>query len=84
MLPPSSGLKSKTSEKLGMKQADNSAFCLLHASFLFILLLNSEDGIKAHIYVMSGIRTYDPSIRAGEDSSCFIPRGHYDRRKVYQ
>jgi hypothetical protein len=26
-----------------------------------------------------GIRTHDPSVSAGEDSSCLRPRGHYDR-----
>jgi hypothetical protein len=29
-----------------------------------------------------GIRTHDPSVRAGEDSSCLRPRGHCDRPKV--
>jgi hypothetical protein len=28
---------------------------------------------------LSGIRTYDPSIRASEDSSCLRPRDHWDR-----
>jgi hypothetical protein len=33
--------------------------------------------INAHtdIYVLSGIRTHDLSVRAGEDSSCLRPRG---------
>jgi hypothetical protein len=30
----------------------------------------------------SGIRTHDPSVGAGEDCSCFRPRGHRDRRYV--
>jgi hypothetical protein len=29
---------------------------------------------------LSGIRTHDPSVRAGKDSSCLRRRGHYDRR----
>jgi hypothetical protein len=38
--------------------------------------------INAHntyIHALSGIRTYDHSVRASEDSSCFRPRGHCDR-----
>jgi hypothetical protein len=31
---------------------------------------------QTNIYALSGIRTQDPSIRAGEDSSCLRPRGH--------
>jgi hypothetical protein len=31
------------------------------------------------IYASSGIRAYDPSVRASEDGSCFRPRGHRDR-----
>jgi hypothetical protein len=33
-----------------------------------------------YIHVLSGIRTYDPSVRASEDSSCLRPRGHCDRQ----
>jgi hypothetical protein len=32
----------------------------------------------------SGIRIHDPSVRAGEDSSCLRPRGHCDRRCTYK
>jgi hypothetical protein len=35
------------------------------------------------IHALSGIRTYDPSVRASEDSSCLRPRGHYDRPRFY-
>jgi hypothetical protein len=31
------------------------------------------------IHVSSGIRTQDPSVRAGEDSSCLRPRGHCEQ-----
>jgi hypothetical protein len=31
---------------------------------------------------MSGIRTRDPSVRAGEDGSCIRQRGHYDRQYI--
>jgi hypothetical protein len=31
------------------------------------------------IHALSGIRTDDPSVWAGEDSSCLRPRGHFDR-----
>jgi hypothetical protein len=34
------------------------------------------------IHASSGIRTYDPSVRAGEDVSYLRPRGHCDRRFV--
>jgi hypothetical protein len=36
--------------------------------------------INAHIdiHALSGIGTHDPSVRAGEDSSCLKPRGHCD------
>jgi hypothetical protein len=41
---------------------------------------------KTHtgIHAVSGIRTYDPSVRASEDSSCFGPRGHRDRQGYNQ
>jgi hypothetical protein len=41
--------------------------------------------INAHIdiNVSSGIRTHDPSFRAGEDDSCLRPHGHCDRPSVY-
>jgi hypothetical protein len=32
-----------------------------------------------NIYVLSGIRTHDPSVRASEDSSCLRTRGYCDR-----
>jgi hypothetical protein len=35
---------------------------------------------KRTIHALSGIRTHDPSIPAGEDSSCLRPRGNCDRR----
>jgi hypothetical protein len=31
------------------------------------------------LYASSGIRTHDPSVRAGEDGSCLGPRGQCDR-----
>jgi hypothetical protein len=37
--------------------------------------INSHTGIRA----LSEIRTYDPSVWASEDSSCFRPRSHRDR-----
>jgi hypothetical protein len=42
-----------------------------------------EHRINAHntdIHALSGIRTHDPSVRAGEDSSCLRQRGHSDDR----
>jgi hypothetical protein len=41
-----------------------------------------EQRINAHntdIHALNGIRTHDPSVRAGEDGSCRRPRGHCDR-----
>jgi hypothetical protein len=32
------------------------------------------------IRISSGIRTHDPNVRAGEDSSCLITRGNCDRQ----
>jgi hypothetical protein len=32
-----------------------------------------------NIHAVVGIRTHDPSVRAGEDSSCIRPRSHFDR-----
>jgi hypothetical protein len=32
------------------------------------------------IHASTGIRTHDPSVRAGEDGSCLRLRGHCDRR----
>jgi hypothetical protein len=34
---------------------------------------------RADIHASCGIRPHDPSVRAGEDSSCLRPRGHCDR-----
>jgi hypothetical protein len=45
---------------------------------------NNTNRINAHntdIRALSGIRTYDPSVRASEDSSCLRPCGHCDQRK---
>jgi hypothetical protein len=46
--------------------------------------------INTDIHALSGIRTHDPSVRAGEDISCRRQRGHCDRhtekchiRKLY-
>jgi hypothetical protein len=39
--------------------------------------------IRAHKRASSDIRTHYPNIRAGEDSSCLIPRGHCDRQMGY-
>jgi hypothetical protein len=35
------------------------------------------------IHVTSRIRTHDPSVRAGQDSSCFRPHDHCDRHNWY-
>jgi hypothetical protein len=35
-----------------------------------------------HIYALSGIRTHDPSIRAGEDGLCLRPRCQCDRQLI--
>jgi hypothetical protein len=32
------------------------------------------------VHALSGIRTHDPSVRAGEDGSCLRLRDHCDRR----
>jgi hypothetical protein len=37
---------------------------------------------KTNIHVLSGIRTHDPSVLAGEDSSCLRLRGHCDRQCI--
>jgi hypothetical protein len=36
------------------------------------------------IHASSGIRTHDPSVRAGGDVSCLRPRGHCDRPTTYR
>jgi hypothetical protein len=40
---------------------------------------DSTNRINTDIHATSEIRTYDPSIRAGEDISCLRPRDHCDR-----
>jgi hypothetical protein len=42
---------------------------------------NNTNTEQTHAYndALSGIRTHDPSLRAGEDSSCLTTRGHCDR-----
>jgi hypothetical protein len=34
---------------------------------------------QTDIHSLSGIRTHDPSVRAGENISCLRPQGHWDR-----
>jgi hypothetical protein len=36
-----------------------------------------------NIRALSGIRTYDPSVRGGEESSCLIYLSVYDRHSIY-
>jgi hypothetical protein len=36
--------------------------------------------MQTKINALSGSRTHDPSVPAGEDISCLIPRGHCDRQ----
>jgi hypothetical protein len=45
---------------------------------------DSTDTEKTHtdIHASGGIRTHDPSVWAGEDSSCLRPSGHCDRHIV--
>jgi hypothetical protein len=40
------------------------------------LYLHRIDAHNTDIHALGGIRTYDPRVRASEDSSCFRPRGH--------
>jgi hypothetical protein len=70
----------------------STALCWASAAFSlswsFYSQQNSLDGGSAgrkaatytqnntDIYILSGIRTHDPSVWAGEDSSCLRPRGH--------
>jgi hypothetical protein len=39
--------------------------------------------MHADIHVSSGIQTHDPSVRAGEDGSCFRLWGHCGRPYAY-
>jgi hypothetical protein len=34
---------------------------------------------QTHIHAPSRIRTWDPNVRAAEDSTCLRPRGYWDR-----
>jgi hypothetical protein len=38
---------------------------------------------QTNIHALSGVRTHDPSIRAGENSSCLRKRCHSDRDHLY-
>jgi hypothetical protein len=38
--------------------------------------------INENIQVLRGLRTYNPSVRVGEDISCLRPRGHCDLLSV--
>jgi hypothetical protein len=38
---------------------------------------------RTYIHASSGIRTQDPNVWAGEDSSCLRPRGHWERLSPY-
>jgi hypothetical protein len=39
----------------------------------------NTEKMRTDIHASSGIRTHDPSVRAGEDISCLRRHGHYDR-----
>jgi hypothetical protein len=43
----------------------------------------TQTQMHTDIHASSGIRTHDPSVRAGEDGSCLRPRGHYDFRFIF-
>jgi hypothetical protein len=47
----------------------------------YLHIEHNEHRIIAHtdIHALNGIRIHDPSVRAGEDSSCLRPRDHCDR-----
>jgi hypothetical protein len=59
--------------------------------FSFLILDSRQDSLdqpdarpvptltQTNIHALSGIRTYDPSVRASEDFSCLIPRSHCHR-----
>jgi hypothetical protein len=38
--------------------------------------------LTLNIHALSGIRTYDPSFRASEDSACLRPLGYCDRPEI--
>jgi hypothetical protein len=42
--------------------------------------LHTQNNTNTDIHASSVIRNHDPSVRAGEDSSCLRPRGHCDRQ----
>jgi hypothetical protein len=46
-------------------------------------LLAKTQNKYRHLHSLSGIRTHDPSVRAGEDSSCLSQRGYCDRLLYY-
>jgi hypothetical protein len=46
----------------------------LHSVIFYSLLISLC--FTSEIHALNGIRTYNPSFRAGEDSSCFRTRGH--------
>jgi hypothetical protein len=49
---------------------------------LYVYSEQHKHRINAHnIHASNGIRTYDPSVWAGEDSSCLRPRGHCDHHE---
>jgi hypothetical protein len=43
-------------------------------------ILRTINAHNADIHALSGIRTYEPSVRVTEDSSCLRPHGHCDWR----
>jgi hypothetical protein len=61
--------------------------CCAFAAFLLDSLDGGSALCKTSTYMQytqasRGIRTHDPSIRLGEDSSCLQQRGHSDRQHV--
>jgi hypothetical protein len=44
----------------------------------------TQKNAHTDIHAWSGIRTHDPSVRAGKDSSCFRRRGYSDRPSIFK
>jgi hypothetical protein len=42
------------------------------------LPIQTQNKLQTNIHALSRIRTHDPSVRTGEDSSCLRPGGHCD------
>jgi hypothetical protein len=62
----------------GVRTSNPTSLRTLQSQYPAITLAHTD------MHALSGIRTHDRSVQAGEDSSCLRPRGHSDRQDKWR